>query len=56
VYELWTFRKLYNGTPALYFVNLGYTQSSYFDSIMDGTGEFAGEGLVANYGFTVTIV
>lgn len=56
LYELWTYRKLYAGTPTIYLVNLGYTESAYFTSIADGTGDFAGEGLVANYGWTINIV
>lgn len=53
--ELWNFRKLYAGNPQLLISGLGYTESSYFTSIKDGTGDFAGEGLVTDYGWTIMV-
>lgn len=53
--ELWKFRKLYVNNPILNLSGLGYTPSSIFDDISNGTGDYAGEGLVANYSWTINI-
>lgn len=54
--ELWQFRKLYVNEPLINLGGLGYTPSSVFDDIKNGTNEYAGEGLVANYGWTINII
>lgn len=53
--EIWNFRKGYNNAWDVYLVNLGYTVSDYADAIINGTGQFAGDGLVDN-GIDVNIV
>lgn len=55
ILELWKFRKLYANVPSIYLNTLGYTVSALFTSVADGTGDYAGEGLVANYGWTINI-
>jgi hypothetical protein len=46
--EIWNFRKGYVNAWDVYLVNLGYTISDYADDIINGTGQFAGDGLVDN--------
>lgn len=55
ILELWKFRKLYANVPQIYLNTLGYTVSALFTSVADGTGDYAGEGLVANYSWTINI-
>jgi hypothetical protein len=55
IYELWQYRKLYTNAVLFNCGPLGFSTSAYFNSIKDGTGEFAGEGLLTNYGWTFTI-
>ncbi len=55
ILELWKFRKLYGAAVTFLLEGLGYTESSVFTSISAGTGDYAGEGLVANYGWTINI-
>lgn len=52
--ELWSYRKFYSNTVTLNFFTLGYTPSALFTSIKDGTGIYAGEGLVSDYGWSIT--
>jgi hypothetical protein len=53
--ELWKYRKLYSSVVGVYIGTLGYTPSSFAISISNGTGVYAGEGLVTNYGWTVNL-
>jgi len=55
ILELWKFRKLYGAAVTFLLEGLGYSESAVFTSISAGTGDYAGEGLVANYGWTITI-
>jgi hypothetical protein len=51
--ELWTFRKGYLNAIAVTFTDLGYSPSAFANSIVDGTGVYAGDGLT-DYSITVT--
>ena len=56
ILELWKYRKAYNtsiaGGPEFSFQTLGFTPSDLFDSVVNGIGEYVGEGLV-DYSITV---
>lgn len=51
--ELWKYRKLYVNTPGVYITNPSYSMPPEVTSIIDGTGAYAGEGLVSDYSWTV---
>lgn len=53
--ELWNFRKLYTTTPAITIQNIGVSTPAVVNDIINGTGDYSGEGLVSNYGWTITI-
>ena len=59
--ELWKYRQFYlnqlPGTPpGVYISGLGFTESALVTSIINGTGEYVGQGLVTDYGWTVVIL
>lgn len=49
----WKYRKVNKYQVQLNFFNLGYSASAYFMSIYNGTGDFAGEGLVSDYAWEI---
>jgi hypothetical protein len=59
ILELWKYRKTYNvsiaGGPTFSFQNLGFVPSAFFDSVINGTGDYVGEGLIPDYSISVNI-
>lgn len=54
--ELWSYRKLYNQIPSIYISTMPYSVSSLIQDIKDGTGDYVGEGLESDYGWTFVII
>lgn len=53
IFMFWKYRKVYVNQVQLNFFDLGFSASAYFMSIYNGTGDFAGEGLVPQYGWEI---
>lgn len=54
ILELWKYRQFYNYSVNAFFQDLGFTPSALFTAIKNGTGAYVMEGLVPDYGWTIT--
>jgi len=54
--ELWKYRKLYVNTPEVYITTPTYGVPPEVTAIQNGTGTYAGEGLVSDYSWVVMFV
>lgn len=50
--NIWQFRQFFNNTIGVYITGTGQTPTTLTNDIVNGTGNYVGEGLDSDYGFT----